>query len=129
MTTSTPTFPSDQRRPPIAPIDSAAAERSARGDDSSSFSRQLAVIAGMLSTLDTLTNAGQRHMMNKVVSFLKEQTGRVGRRLSLRNQRAFADLLDHLTRDSERLLPDVCPFSHHADGLVALLAAIAPFRP
>ena len=78
----------------------------------------------MISALDTQTTAGQRHSMSKVVSFIEGQAGRIRGGLSAGNQRMFADLLGHLTRESERLLPDVRTFSDRAHGLVSLLGAI-----
>lgn len=121
---STPTPTSRHGPPPIPPIGGPATD-AVSVFEGSPFSRQLTVIPGMLSTLDTLSAAGQHHVMGKVVSFLKDQVGRAGRGLSIRNQRSFEELLGHLTRESERLSPDIRTFSRHAEALMSLLAAIA----
>jgi hypothetical protein len=79
----------------------------------------LAIAGEMVGTLETLTNAGQRHLMAKVVTFIEGHlaTAVPGAR---ERQRAAA-LLTQLKRESERPSPDVAAFRGHADTLIALL--------
>jgi hypothetical protein len=95
------------------------------GAGSSSLSRQLGIVREMLPTLDTVSAAGQKHIMGKVVAFIQAQAARACRDLSRRNQEMFAELLELLTHESRRLLPDVRIFSHRAESLLAFLGAVA----
>jgi hypothetical protein len=82
---------------------------------------RLAVAREMLVTLETLTNAGQRHLMAKVVSFIE---GQVAQAPAARGrQRALAtQLLAQLRRESDRPFPEVAAFRSRAEGLIGLLA-------
>ena len=113
-----PTLALEHSSPPSSSPDS---DRGRRRDELASFSRQLGVIPEMLSSLDTVTTAGQGHFMSKIVSFIQGQAGRAGSGLSVGNRRMFAELLGHQTRESERRLPDVRTFSDRTHGLVSLL--------
>jgi hypothetical protein len=99
--------------------------RSWRDGSSASLSRQLGVVREMLPTLDTVSAAGQHHIMSKVVAFIEQQAAGVGRSLSRRNQEMFAELLEHLTHESQRLLPDVQVFTNRAESLLVFLGALA----
>jgi hypothetical protein len=79
----------------------------------------------MLTSLDTLTIAGQQNVMIKVVAFIRGRAGDALGRVGRHNQRTAADLLQHLAVESERPLPDVRSFGPRAESLVALLAAVA----
>jgi hypothetical protein len=79
----------------------------------------------MLPTLETLTTAGQHHIMNKVVAFIDDQVDRMVRRASPGNQRMLAEQLVCLKRESDRLLPDVREFTRRAESLLALLRPAA----
>jgi hypothetical protein len=118
------TFDTDQPFTPCPAEAPAPLAGRAHGNNSTSLSRLLGVVPGMLSSLDTLTAAGQHHVMSKIVTFLQDQATHATHRVSHGNQRAFAELLGHLTCESERLLPDVRAFSRRAEGVVALLATI-----
>jgi hypothetical protein len=76
----------------------------------------------MVRGLDTLTGAGQRHVMGKVVDFIvAELRGRgpaPGRRA-----RALARTLDRIASEPARLAPAVRPFARRAEVLLALLQA------
>jgi len=106
------------RRPHHGPHQGDGAGRSA-------FPRELAVIREMLWALDTLTIPGQRHDMTKVVQFIEGHGKRVLRAQNPRNQRAFAQLLEHLASECERLSPDTRSFALGAENLLTLLAATA----
>jgi len=84
----------------------------------------LSVIREMLVMLDSLTIAGQRHLMEKVVHFVEEQVPRLSASVSRRNHAAVGTILDGLRRESDRLVPDVAVFSQGAESLLALLAAL-----
>ena len=84
----------------------------------------LSVIREMLVMLDSLTIAGQRHLMEKVVHFVEEQVPRLAASVSRRNHAAVATILEELRRESDRLVPDVAAFSRGAESLLALLAAL-----
>ena len=89
----------------------------------SSLSRQLGTVREMLPTLDTVSAAGQQHIMRKVVAFIQAQAVRTCRNLSQRNQEMFAELLEHLTHESQRLLPDARAFIRRTESLLVFLGA------
>ena len=84
--------------------------------------RESALIREMLSTLETLTVAGQRHTMGKIAGFLSETVERPGPTVSLRARSAARELLSRLAHESERLSPDVGSFCWAAEGLLRLLS-------
>ncbi len=90
-----------------------------------SLARQLEVITEMLDSMDTLTIAGQRHTMGKVVEFIKDQMAHAPLPFGLRNQQMLAELLRQLRDESQRLSPDVLTFTRGAKSLVALLNGVA----
>jgi hypothetical protein len=84
--------------------------------------RESALIREMLSTLETLTVAGQRHTMGKIAGFLSETIEHPGPAVSLRTRSAARALLARLAHESERLSPDVGDFCWAAETLLRLLA-------
>lgn len=82
---------------------------------------RLAVAREMISTLETLTNAGQRHFMAKVVIFIEGQVAAAGP-VSEDARDAALQSLEQLRRESARPLPDVVTFRNRADDLIGLLA-------
>lgn len=86
---------------------------------------ELAVVREVLSTLDTLTTAGQQHTMAKLVGVIQDRSSRVLPGISSRNRDKLAELMAHLRRECNRALPDVRRFSDGADRVVALLSAAA----
>jgi hypothetical protein len=88
------------------------------------LAQQLSIIREMLATLDTLTIAGQRHVMEKVVGFVDTKTRALAARMSSRNRVTLLDLLMQLRKESQRLVPDPVPFTRHAENLITLLAAV-----
>lgn len=85
---------------------------------------QLGVIREMLSVLDTLTAAGQQHVMSKVVCFMRGQVGRASPKWNAGHHRSAAEILGHLEHETSRMMPDVPAFTTRAEFLMALLAAI-----
>ena len=84
----------------------------------------LSVIREMLVMLDSLTIAGQRHLMEKVVRFVDDQVPRLSASVGRRNHSAVETILEALRHESDRLVPDVAVFSRGAESLLALLAAL-----
>jgi hypothetical protein len=76
----------------------------------------------MLSTLETLTVAGQRHTMGKIAGFLSGTVERPGPTVSLRTRSATSELLSRLAHEAERLSPDVGSFCWAAESLLRLLS-------
>jgi hypothetical protein len=95
-------------------------ESGARGVPVSS--RELTIVQEMLSTVNTLTAAGQRHTMGKVVGFISGAIEGLGPAVSVRNRLTLTDLLSQLARESERRSPDPQLFCWSADGLLELLS-------
>jgi hypothetical protein len=97
----------------------------ARGTRDVQLRRHLATVREVLATLGTLTHAGQRNLIVKVVAFMRDEGSDAFRRGSRDNQRAAAELLDHLAAEFRRRLPDAACFGPWAESLVALLGAEA----
>ena len=95
-----------------------------RGGERALLLRQLSVVREMLGTFDTVTIAGQRHVMDKVIAFVEEQIRHAGTHVSQRNQATLADLMTHIRSESERLSPDSARFAQRAESLISLLVAI-----
>jgi hypothetical protein len=89
------------------------------------LSGQLAVIREMLSTLENLTTAGQHHIMGKVVDFLQLQVWRAAHAARPGSRQALIDMVGHLRREANRLLPSVETFTDRAEHLVTMLSAVA----
>jgi hypothetical protein len=87
-----------------------------------SLGEEFATIRQMLATLDSLTIAGQRHLMAKVVSFVDGQMTRVLQHVGPGNRRTLLDQLALLKGESDRQLPSVPVFGQRAESLIALLA-------
>jgi hypothetical protein len=88
---------------------------------------QAGTIREMLATLETLTRAGQRHSMEKIVAFLAAHVPVAGHGLGRGNMEALMRLLQSLRRESERSCPDSVVFSLQAENTLALMGR--PFRP
>jgi hypothetical protein len=84
--------------------------------------REIAVVQEMLTTLDTLTVAGQRHTMEKVVRFISDAIEGLSPTVGLRNRCTLADMLAQLAHESERVSPGVQLFRWSADSLLELLS-------
>jgi hypothetical protein len=90
---------------------------------SSSSSSRLATAREMLDTLETLTNAGQRHLMEKVAAFIDGHLATAAWRQ--RPPAVATEILTSLKQESERLSPQVSTFRGLAEKLLALLAPLA----
>jgi hypothetical protein len=85
------------------------------------LSGRLGVAREMISTLETLTDAGRRHFMAKVVVFIEGQVAAAGE-VSEGRRDAALQSLEQLKRESARPLPDVTTFRNRAADLIGLLA-------
>jgi len=83
---------------------------------------KLATIRQMLASLDTLTIAGQRHLMTKVLAFVEDHAQRMVHRAGSCTHSALRDDLALLRHESERPLPSTAAFGERAERLLALLA-------
>lgn len=85
---------------------------------------RLAIAGEMLVTLETLTNAGQRHLMAKVVTLIEGHIGTAALAARDRQRVAALQLLSQLKRECERPSPDLAAFRRHAETLIALLTPL-----
>jgi hypothetical protein len=95
-----------------------------RDDEQAVLSRQRSVIPEMLATLDTLTIAGQHHVIDRVLTFIEDQVRCASPLLGRRNRATLAGLMEGLKEESHHLLPDVVRIDQHARTLMALIADI-----
>lgn len=86
---------------------------------------QLTTVRGMLSTLETLTTAGQQYLTGKVIAFVEDQAPTLLSGMNGRSRRTFFELLTDLRHEHDRLAPDVAAVVGRAEGLIALLAGVA----
>ena len=99
--------------------------RPVRARSGSGLGGQAGTIREMLLGLGTLTTAGQRHSMNKIVDFLAKHVPGAGYELGRRNKEALVRLIEALRRESERPLPEIALFSHQTENILALMSAVA----
>jgi len=85
------------------------------------LARPLSVIREMLGMLDTLTIAGQRHLMEKVVGFVEACARAAVTHPNARRRETVFELVVQLRKESERLVPDSLRFTAQAEKLMALL--------
>ena len=116
------TSPTTRDEAPVPSAPPVRLEEIARDDRAS---RELTVVGELLASLETLTIAGQRYAMAKIVAVAHDQVARVTPAVSARNRAVLGQLLDDLRREAARLLPDVGAFTRRATTLTALLAALA----
>jgi hypothetical protein len=87
------------------------------------FVEKIPTIRQMITNLETLTIAGQRHNMKKILDFLEDHVQRAMRGASLGNRRMLTEQLALLKRDYDQRMPQVAAFS---DRVLSLIALIAP---
>ena len=83
---------------------------------------RLDVIQSMLGDLETATNAGQRYVMAKMLTQLREAAAAAEPSLSDLRLRTIRNMLAQLAREAERLLPDAEAFARGARSLAAALS-------
>ena len=83
---------------------------------------RLDVIQSMLGDLETATTAGQRYVMAKLLTQLREAASAAEPSLSDLRRRTIRNTLAQLAREAERLLPDAAAFARGARLLAAALS-------
>jgi hypothetical protein len=83
------------------------------------FPSELAVIGEMLGMLESLTNAGQQHVMAKIVGFIQGRvsSGAIARRA---DRARVAELLERVQREAARPLPVVDAFRDAVGSVLAV---------
>jgi len=94
------------------------------GAQPASLSWQVSVLGDMVATLDTLTRAGQQHVIGKVVAVVRDQVRRAGPLVSRREREILAGLVEDMAHESDRLSPDLSVFTPRAERLIELLALV-----
>ncbi|HVV53651.1 MAG TPA: hypothetical protein VHO06_28605 [Polyangia bacterium] len=89
------------------------------------LSRLLPIIAEMVSDIETLTLPGQRRMMAKVAQLISDRVRDLSPAIGARNEQILSEMTARLSRESERICPDVQAFNRGAEGLLALLRSLA----
>lgn len=82
--------------------------------DAVASSRRLEAVRAILKTLETATNAGQQHLMTKVLVLLRVEAPVVDRWVDDRQWNKIASGLESLAREAARLSPDAAAFSRQA---------------
>ena len=82
---------------------------------------QIWILEEMLQTMESLTVAGQRHNMEKVLACLRRIGGRAAS-LSPRNNQTVVLLLEQLSDQIRLAMPDVGEFAVRARAVAALLS-------
>ena len=101
-----------------------SATRTEGDDEEAVLLRQLSVIPEMLARLDTLTLAGQHHVIGKVVTFIEDQVRCANPRVGRRNRATLAGLVERLKHESDRVLPDLAIVNLQARTVMALIAGV-----
>jgi hypothetical protein len=83
---------------------------------------RLDVIHAMLADLETATNAGQRYVMAKVLTQLREAASAAESSFSDLRRRSIRNTLAQLADEAERLLPDAVAFARGTRSLAAALS-------
>jgi hypothetical protein len=79
-----------------------------------SFAEKLDIVRQMVASLETVTIAGQRHLMGKVLAFVDGQIDRVVLRASPPNRQFLLQELALLRNETDRQLPSVPVFGRRA---------------
>jgi hypothetical protein len=94
------------------------------GGETVSLSWQVSVLGDMVATLETLTTAGQHHIIGKVVAVVRDQVRRASPLVSRREREMLAGLVEEMARESVRVSPDLSVFTPRAERLIGLLALV-----
>ena len=79
----------------------------------------------MVRNIETLTAAGQRHVMAKVAGFIVAELRRLHPESSERIQRPLARTVQKLASEPGRAAPAIRPFTRRAEVLLTLLQRAA----
>jgi hypothetical protein len=83
---------------------------------------RLGIVEALLGDLETVTHAGQRYTMAKIVGLLRDEVADSGPRLPELDRRRMKRALDELAREQDRMLPDRLPFAARAQTIAESLA-------
>lgn len=87
---------------------------------------RLHVVQHMLAGLETLTRAGQRHQMEKIVGLLEEIVLHDTPGVGAQNRAALlANAFAHLRRELQAVVPNARAFCHLAKSVAELAARVA----
>jgi hypothetical protein len=95
-----------------------------RIDERASLSWQVSVLGDMVATLDTLTTAGQQHIIGKVLAVVRDQVQRAAPLVTRREREILAGLVEEMAHESDRVSPDLSVFTPRAERLFGLLALV-----
>jgi hypothetical protein len=95
-----------------------------RTDERASLSWQVSVLGDMVATLDTLTTAGQQHVIGKVLAVVRDQVQRAAPLVTRREREILAGLVEEMAHESDRVSPDLSVFTPRAERLFGLLALV-----
>jgi hypothetical protein len=82
---------------------------------------RLGIVELLLADLDTVTHAGQRYTMGKIVVLLQDESADSGGRLSELQRRSIRRALDDLAREQDRMLPDGEAFAARVRSIAGTL--------
>jgi hypothetical protein len=85
---------------------------------------QFSVIREMLGNLETVTIAGQHHVIDKVIAFVDARVRHAATRTNRLNRATLMDLMAHLRNESDCRFPDSTRFAQRAENLISLLVAV-----
>ena len=83
---------------------------------------RLGIVEALLGDLETVTHAGQRYTMAKIIGLLRDEVADSGLRLSELERRSMKRSLDALAREQDRPLPDRIPFVARAQTIAESLS-------
>jgi hypothetical protein len=109
---------------PVAELVQDGSSTDREGGERESLGGQFSVIREMLGNLDTLTIAGQHHIIDKVIAFVDARVRQAATRASKRNSATLMDVMTQLRNESDRLSPDSTRFAQRAENLISLLVAV-----
>jgi hypothetical protein len=90
-----------------------------------SIVQQFEVIREMLSSLETLTAAGQSHSIGKILAFIRARLRESDPLLGRSNRETVGDLLDQLAHEAGRPWPNLGDVRKRTECLLALLPRAA----
>jgi hypothetical protein len=85
---------------------------------------RLGIVEELLGDLETVTHAGERYTMAKVVGLLRDEVADSEPRLSELQRRWMKRSLDELAREQDRMLPDRLPFAARAQNIAVSLSLV-----
>jgi hypothetical protein len=93
------------------------------------LARLLPIIREIVADLETLTLAGQRLTMAKVVELIEDRVRELAPFVGARNGHEIKELVARLAEEAEHRYPDVVAFTHGAESLLALLGSLGAGGP